>query len=162
MKQSDKKPNGRVALFALVLWGQLVFGLGMTLWRDSLILISDWKPYPAGVPREFDRFIELANRSSPTNSTVAYLSPTGDIYTARFARLSYFLYPREVLWFGAGPRTTAVSRWEEVDLNDPNWVRLIKGQKVNYVLIDDLPNSLPLSGTRIPFDQARYVIEFPN
>lgn len=162
MRQSGKKPDGRVALTALVLWGQLVFGLGMTLWRDSLILFSDWKPYPSFVPREFDRFIELAIQSSPANSTLVYLSPTGDVYTARFARLSYFLYPREVLWLGAGPRTTVISRWAEVDLADANWVRLIKDQKVNFVLIDDIPSPLPLSGERIPFDSARYVIELPN
>ncbi len=159
MKLADVRRQSKWTMWlALALWGQLVFGLGMTLWRDSLILFYDWVPYPSGVPSEFDRFINLAIQSSPPNSVVAYLSPTGDIYTARFARLCYFLYPREVLWLGTGPRTSAVSRWIAVDLNDSNWASVIRNEKVKYVLIDDIPNPVPLLGKRIQFDSARYIL----
>ncbi len=158
MKRDGIKRGRWLVFYALALWGQLVFSLGMTCWRDSLILFYDWKPYPSFVPREFDGFIDLATQSSPPNSRVAYLSPTGDIYTSRFARLSYFLYPREVLWLGTGPRTSATSRWVEVDMMDSSWVQILRDQRIQYILLDDIPKSIPLLGDRVPFDSARYIL----
>ncbi|MBI4675646.1 MAG: hypothetical protein HY741_28715 [Chloroflexi bacterium] len=152
------KSNWRIALFALALWAQLVLSLVMTLWRYDLVLWNGFQVYPSGVPKEYDAFIEFAQQVTPADSNLVYLSPTGDRYTARFARLHYLLYPRELLWLGMGTRTSALSRWTPVDLSGPELERALAGRAVTAVLVDEVAEPLPLGGRRLDFDPARYIL----
>ncbi len=159
-RKSKLGPDRWLAIVLLAFWAQLVFGVAMTAWRYSLILFSGWQAYPSGVPSEFDGFIQLATTSCAAPTTVVYLSPPGDEYTSRFARMNYFFYPRKTIWLGLGARKSPVSRWMPTDLSAPTLARVVGENRVACLLVDDVTKPVPLAGGRIAFDSQRYLIKF--
>ena len=153
MPQCSRPPQNRwLVIFLLVLWGQLVFGVGMTLWRYSLVLFSGWQVYPLGVPTEFDGFVQLAIQSSAPRSNVLYLSPAGETYTARFARMSYLLYPRRLLWLGTRQPMQPIDRWTVTDLSASDLARVIHENRISCVVVDDIVADVLIPGRRTVFD----------
>jgi hypothetical protein len=155
MISSDK----RYALFALLLWVQLVFGLSLTLWRHSLVLFSDWEVYPPYVAPEFDNFLALALDSCPAGSKIIYLSPGGDMYTSRFARLHYFLYPSSVEWWSPDEPLLPLDRWRQIDLEMGRLASLIEERNAACVLADGLEMP-PIGQKQIVFDDRRSLFIF--
>jgi hypothetical protein len=151
------KPKWYTVLFGLALWAQLVFGTSMTLWRDSLILFSDWQPNAVNVPNELNGFAELAARTIPPRDSVALLSQGSDEYTVEYVWLAVRLYPRRIWWLGMGPITSPINRWTPVDLYDLNWVREVRDRGIHYVLIVDLADAVPCQDNCIQFDTTRYL-----
>lgn len=148
-----------MAFFALLLWAQLIFSLGLTLWRHSLVFFSDWTSYPSGVPATYDEFITLALQHCPADAPTIYLSPPGDVYTARYARIHYFLYPRQIVWLGLGPITSPVARWQPFDLSADQLQQAVNHYEAGCLLVEDVPTPGPLvSGQSIQFDSARYIL----
>lgn len=149
----------RYMLYTLLLWVQLVFGMGMTLWRHGLVLFSDWEVYPPYVEPQFDEFIALAKQTCASTSVIIYVSPGSSEHTARFARLHYFLYPFSVVWWSPSPVLTPLDRWQQMDLTK------IEEQKIQAMgsacfLVDDLTTPV-LNQSGIQFDLTRrlFVIE---
>ncbi len=146
-----------LAVLALVLWAQFVFGVGTTVWHYVLILSSDWQVYPSSVPVEYDAFIQLAIRSSPPNAQVFYLSPPDGPYADRYARIHYFLYPRSVAWLCSGSYSSTLKQFAG-DLATVDWNRVAGEHTPVYILVDDLKSALPISGQRIDLDASRYIL----
>lgn len=149
--------NWRFAIFALVLWAQLLFGLGLTLWRDTLTLAEHWQIYSVSLPADLNHFAEFATRTIPPRGEVAYLSPPSDKHMWRYSRLAVWLYPRRLIWLGVGPAKTPTTGWIPLDLNDANWLGALRARDIRYLLIEDLADTLPCSDECIRFDAARYL-----
>jgi hypothetical protein len=149
----------RYALFALLLWAQLVFGMSMTLWRHSLVLFSGWAVYPPYVESQFDDFIKLAADTCPPEATMIYLAPGSSEHTARFARLHYFLYPHSVVWWSPNPALTPLDRWQQVDVNEEDIDARIEGMGTACLLVEDLPAPI-LRQKGLQIDARRHLYIF--
>ena len=149
--------NQRYALFALLLWIQLLSGVGLTLWRHSLVLFSGWMVYPPYVEEAFDDFIALAAENCPVEAVIVYLSPGGNAYTSRFARLHYFLYPHPVEWWSPDIPLRPLDRWQQLNLDTADLEQLIQTQNVTCVMVDelDLP---PIYQEKVQFDPMHYLL----
>lgn len=151
------KSNRRIAAYGLLLWAQLVFGLGMTLWRDSLVLFSDWEPNAVNVPPQLDAWVEQAVRMIPPNETVGLLMPGNDEYTAEYARLAVLLYPRRVWWLGNGAVTSPINRWMPIDLHNSDWVAVFRERGIRHMFIFDLADIVPCPDHCLQFDATHYL-----
>jgi hypothetical protein len=157
-KQANKQIRG-FAFFALLLWAQLIFSVGLTMWRHSLVLFSGWTAYPSGVPPTYDDFITLALQHCTSDAPAIYLSPPGDVYTARYARIHYFLYPRKIIWLGLGPTTSPVARWQPFELSADQLQQTVDNYEAGCLLVDDVPTPVSLiNRQRIYFDSAHYIL----
>ncbi len=149
------KLNRRIALYALALWMQLVFGLGMTLWRDTLTLSGNWQIYMGSISHDLNGFTEFASQNTPPREIVGYLTPPSDDYLTRYARLAIELYPRRVVWLGNGPAESPITAWTSVDVRDSNWVRVLEKRDIRYVLIEGLADAVPCQQNCVRFDETR-------
>jgi len=151
------KANWRTVLLVLALWMQLVFGLGMTLWRDALTLSGNWQIYAVNLPADLNRFAEFAIENIPARESVVYLTPPGEAYKMRYARLASWLYPRYLVWMATGPITSPISGWIPVDAHDSNWGDAVRARGIRYVMIEDLVETVPCQANCIRFDASRYL-----
>lgn len=143
-------------ILAIVLWAQLVFGVGMTLWRFALVMSSEYQGYPTYAPRDYDAFVEFGLRNIPPFAKVAYVSPPGDKYTARYARWQYFLYPRDLLWLGLGPRESRIDHWVPSLLEDVPLT--LKTEAIDAVIAEDLDKRILLDRASLRYDDSRFII----
>jgi hypothetical protein len=151
------KSNWRIALFALALWMQLVFGLGMTLWRDALTLSGHWQIYAVPLPSDLNQFAEFAKQNIPPDESVGYLTPPGEDYKVRYARLAVWLYSRRLEWLANAPVTSPISGWTPINLHDSNWVQILRERGIDYLLIEQLDDTVPCQVNCIRFDATRYL-----
>ncbi len=89
------KPESKrkwVTLFSLLLWAQLIFSAGLTLWRYQLIFTQDWPVYPSENSPQIEQFAAFIKSICSDETTIGYVSTEFN----SFARLNYELYPRPV------------------------------------------------------------------
>jgi hypothetical protein len=89
------KPESKrkwVTVFSLLLWAQLIFSGGLTLWRYQLIHTQNWPVYPSDNSPQLDQFAAFIKTVCSDETAIGYISTE---YNS-FARLNYELYPRPV------------------------------------------------------------------
>lgn len=97
-------------LFSLLIWAQLVFGLGMTAWRYRLVAQGEADVLISGLSPRIRRLGQLARDLCPAGEEVVYLS-TGAQGGEVMVR--YFLFPRPVTVISAHePGYVALTRKE--------------------------------------------------
>ncbi len=80
------------SFFFLLLWVQLIFAIGLMIWRYQLIILRDGDVYLGNTSPGLNGFIGFVDKNCPEGLAMGYLS---DLYkSGEYAR--YDLYPRFV------------------------------------------------------------------
>lgn len=149
LRQKDKRKQARVLhlgllLFSLLLWAQLLFGVGMTAWRYRLINQGTADVLLTGISPRIRQLAQQGSEICPQDASVVYIyggKEEGD------ATMRYRLYPRIV---SVIPQASARNTGElEADLRE-------SGATCLLALGVDLGDIWP--GKRVQLNEDDYIL----
>ena len=80
-----------LTVFSILLWAQLVFSIGLGLWRYLLISSGEAELFVASSPRRLDPLLEETEIYCPDDTLIAFLGDESSFYYVQ-----YRLFPRPV------------------------------------------------------------------
>ncbi len=140
----------KYTLFSILLWIQLVFTVGLGLWRSWDILFGSADIYLGNPSPGVYQFIEFVDRRCPEGSYGVYVS-------SQFRSNNYFRYELYPI---------RVSRWS-YDWNSASAVNEMLGQVRQFALareapvcliVDHLDAEIPEAGQRSYLNENQYLI----
>ena len=139
-----------LSLFFMLLWGQLIFSAGMSMWRTKLIVLDNHNVFPGNISPGIGEFIAFAEENCPADSAVAYIS--SKYHSSVMAR--YDLYPMPVSrWKVDMSSSTAMNDLESRAKNT------VRGSQIPLCLfVDHLGAELPEMGERIYLNSEQYLV----
>jgi hypothetical protein len=135
------KPNRKwYTLFSLLLWTQLIFSGGLTLWRYQLVLTQDWPVYPSNNSPRLDPFATFIKSICSDSEGIGYISTEYNSFT----RLKYELYPRPFHNLS--------------DLTETELQPAIEASEIHCLVYDFAPNTRLMVGTLHDFSSNQFVL----
>jgi hypothetical protein len=80
-----------LTVFSILLWAQLVFSIGLGLWRYLLISSGEAELFVSTSPRRLDPLLEETESYCPDDTPVAFLGDESSFYYVQ-----YRLFPKRV------------------------------------------------------------------
>ena len=144
--------NKKLALtiISLLLWAQLVFSIGLTLWRYWLVSSGEAELFVAASPVSMNALLEETELQCPEDAKLAFLGSESNWYYVQ-----YKLYPRRLTRYrfdSESPRSDEVKRKIDGILRQMGTGACL--------LVDRYPDSQPLMGQRVDVNSlhAIYII----
>jgi len=139
-----------LSLFFILLWGQLIFSVGLSLWRTEVIVFENGTVFPGNNAPGIVEFIAFAEENCPGDSTVFYITSKYQ----DFALVRYTLYPMPV------------NHWT-VNLSSPTALNDLRSKAMNMakdsqmplcLFIDYLEAELPEMGERLWLNDEQFLV----
>ncbi len=153
MKRSQKLG---LTIFSLLLWAQLLFGVGLMFSRYRLILNGQAIVFSTNLTPEIKYFSDFTSNYCPVGAPILYLTVIERGANSKYVR--YEVYPNTV--------TRRLPEWNlppsEDDLNEV--VASVFGADFQTICLvaDGLPVELPDVGERFTYSPSQYLIILPD
>lgn len=127
-------------MFSLLLWAQLIFSGGLTLWRYQLILTQDWPVYPSNNSPQLSPFAAFIKTVCSNSEATGYITTEYNSFT----RLNYELYPQPLHNLS--------------DLTAAELQATINDKEIYCLIYDYAPGAQLMTGVRHNFSSDQFVL----
>ncbi len=148
-----RKRKFGLTVLSVLLWAQLVFSVGITVWRYWLIETGEAELFVSTSPERADPLIEAVDGQCPSDMALLYLGDEVGYYYTR-----YQLYPMSI--------ARIRSDWE-VGADVDQIALFIEGKLTDSdrdvcLLVDHMPSGVQLQGESFPVNSRQSIYIYRN
>jgi hypothetical protein len=148
-----RKRKFGLTVLSILLWVQLVFSVGITVWRYWLIGTGEAELFVSTSPERTEPLIDAVDGQCPSDMPLLYLGDEVGFYYTR-----YKLYPKKIVRLKSdwedGADVGQIATFIEDELTDQD--------RDACLLIDHMPLGLQLQGEDIPVNTRQSIYIFRN